>query len=307
MSFILEAQEGGKFALRTSNGKYLCAASSGNNYLRTQDVLDDNGKWTLPTTSAVANGSYTRNTMFFNSSSSLFACYASSTTTQQPIAFYVPQPAPAKEVIRGDLSAGKWGTLCPKQTVENVEGATFYQISYLEEQNNLPYNVVFDQIEGTTLTAGKPYFFIAEGEEIRGIKTGVELTEAGAGVNGFYGYISSTDASMELTNWHTDYDGTAEYNTFVIYNNSVFRINQSGTKLKSERCYININSTEPSRTAKSSIPGRRRISMSVQNTNVATGVDAINASETPMKLMIDGQLFILRGEKMYDATGRLVK
>jgi hypothetical protein len=47
--------------------------------------------------------------------------------------------------------------------------------------------------------------------------------------------------------------------------------------------------------------------MSVQNTNVATGVDAINASEKPMKLMIDGQLFILRGEKMYDATGRLVK
>ena len=212
-----------------------------------------------------------------------------------------------REVIRDGLNNGKWGTLCPKQTVENVTGATFYQISYLEEKDDLPYNMVFDEIEGTTLTAGKPYFFIANAAEIRGIKTGDELETAGPGVNGFYGYISSTDASMELTNWHEDYEGTEDYNTFVIHDNSVFRINQAGTMLKSERCYININSTEPSRTAKSSIPGRRRISMSVQNTNVATGVDAINASEMPMKLMIDGQLFILRGEKMYDATGRLVK
>jgi hypothetical protein len=39
----------------------------------------------------------------------------------------------------------------------------------------------------------------------------------------------------------------------------------------------------------------------------ATGVDAFNASETPVKMIIDGKLFILRGEKMYDATGKLVK
>lgn len=213
---------------------------------------------------------------------------------------------PTKDVIRDGLSNGKWGTLCPKQTVENVEGATFYQISYLEEQGGLPYNVVFDEISGTTLTAGQPYFFIANATEIRGIKSGDAVT-IGSSVNGFYGYISSTDALMELTNWHTDYDGTAEDNTFVIYNNSVFRINQGGTMLKSERCYININSTEPSRNIISPAPGRNRIRMSVQNTNVATGVDAINASETPMKLLINGELFILRGEKMYDAKGQLVK
>ena len=41
--------------------------------------------------------------------------------------------------------------------------------------------------------------------------------------------------------------------------------------------------------------------------NTATGIDELNASETPMKVMINGQLFIIRGEKMYDATGRLVK
>ena len=213
-------------------------------------------------------------------------------------------PTPTKEVIRGDLSAGKWGTICPKQTVENVEGASFYQITYLEEQGGLPFNVVFDEIGGTTLTAGQPYFFIAEGEEIKGIKTGAELDAADpAGVNGFYGYIGTS--SLALSNIRTDYTPDAD-NTFVIYNNSVFRIN-SATNLKSERCYININATEPTRTPSSANPIRRRIVMGVQNTNTATGMDELNASEAPRKMIIDGKMYIFRGEKMYNANGQLVK
>lgn len=213
----------------------------------------------------------------------------------------------AKDVVRDGLSAGKWGTICPKQTVENVEGATFYQISYLEEQGGLPFNMVFDQIPGTTLTAGQPYFFVANGTQILGNKTGAELTVAGDGVNGFYGYISSTDAPMELANWHTDYDANEEYNTFIIYNNSVFRINQGGTMLNSERCYININSTEPSRRVVAPALGLKRLNMCISGTNVTTGLNALNVSDKLTKVIIDGQLYILREGKLYDLTGRMVK
>lgn len=220
---------------------------------------------------------------------------------------YFYAEVPAKDVVRDGLSAGKWGTICPKQDVENVEGAEFYQISYLEEQNGLPYNMVWDQISSTTLTAGQPYFFIADGTQILGNKTGAELTVAGDGVNGFYGYISSTDATMELTNWHTDYDADEEYNTFIIYNNSVFRINQGGTMLNSERCYININSTEPRRGVVAPAPGLKRLNMSISGTNVTTGLNAQNVSDKLTKVIIDGQLYILREGKLYDLTGRMVK
>lgn len=41
---------------------------------------------------------------------------------------------------------------------------------------------------------------------------------------------------------------------------------------------------------------------------VATAVDNTQAGNVQCtKVLIDGELFILRGEKMYDATGRLVK
>ena len=52
---------------------------------------------------------------------------------------------------------------------------------------------------------------------------------------------------------------------------------------------------------------RRRVAMAVHGPQVATGIDALNASEAPVKVLINGELFILRGKKMYDAKGQLVK
>ena len=52
---------------------------------------------------------------------------------------------------------------------------------------------------------------------------------------------------------------------------------------------------------------RRRVTLGKDAEQVVTGVENLNAAEQPVKLLINGQIFILRGEKMFDATGRLVK
>jgi hypothetical protein len=74
----------------TSNVGYLYAASSSDNYLRTKSTLDGNGSWTITisggTASIVANGNYSRKTMQYNSSNSLFSCYSSA--TQGALAVY---------------------------------------------------------------------------------------------------------------------------------------------------------------------------------------------------------------------------
>lgn len=70
---------------------YLYAASSSNNYLRTQEVNNKNGVWTISldsetgAASIVAQGSNTRNVMQYNNGSTLFSCYASTSTTQAPV------------------------------------------------------------------------------------------------------------------------------------------------------------------------------------------------------------------------------
>ncbi len=71
-------------------GGYLYAASSGNNYLKTQEENDDNGRWAITfsngVASIVAQGENTRNVMQYNSSSSIFACYGSA--SQAPVYIY---------------------------------------------------------------------------------------------------------------------------------------------------------------------------------------------------------------------------
>ena len=71
----------GTFAFYTGSG-YLYAASSSNNYLRTETSLSANSSFTISITSAgvatvKATGSNTRNLIKYNSSSKIFACYSS--------------------------------------------------------------------------------------------------------------------------------------------------------------------------------------------------------------------------------------
>ncbi|MBQ5978701.1 MAG: hypothetical protein IJL58_01600 [Bacteroidales bacterium] len=67
-------------AFYTGNG-YIYAASSSNNYLKTQSTLDANASFTVEISNGeaalVAQGANTRNILRYNASSGLFSCYAS--------------------------------------------------------------------------------------------------------------------------------------------------------------------------------------------------------------------------------------
>lgn len=79
----------GTYAFNTGDG-YLYAASSSNNYLRTETSLSANSSWTISISSTgvatiKAQGTNSRNWLRFNPSSSLFSCY---TSGQQDVAIY---------------------------------------------------------------------------------------------------------------------------------------------------------------------------------------------------------------------------
>ena len=117
-------------ALYTGAG-YLYAASSGSNYLRTETTLSDNSSWTISiandgTATLTAQGTNTRNTMFYNNSNKIFSCYAAGTTTQKAIALY--KKVDESEVLApGFTPAG--GTFYGAQSVEitcATDGAEIY-------------------------------------------------------------------------------------------------------------------------------------------------------------------------------------
>ena len=84
-------KDGDKFAIYEAGVGYLYAASSGNNYLKSQATNNVNGQWDITIddqiASIVATESTNRNVMRYNTSGSgLFNCYASA--TQSPVYLY---------------------------------------------------------------------------------------------------------------------------------------------------------------------------------------------------------------------------
>ena len=83
----------GTFALKAGTDAYLYAASSSANNLKTATSITDNASWSISVDAATgvatvfANGTNSRNTLRYNSSSSLFSCYADA-TSQKDIAIY---------------------------------------------------------------------------------------------------------------------------------------------------------------------------------------------------------------------------
>ena len=76
------------------NGGYLFAASSSNNYLRTQATNEANGQWNIAISEGIATltaqGTNTRNLLKYNNQNSIFSCYASG---QQDVSLFIRSEA----------------------------------------------------------------------------------------------------------------------------------------------------------------------------------------------------------------------
>lgn len=130
---------------------------------------------------------------------------------------------------------------------------------------------------------------------------GANEADAPVNVRGFIGSFTGIDGTQ---------DPEALHGMYGITNNHIQKLG-TGCTLQANRAYIDLSQTpskEEYEASQNANPApRKRVSLGRTGENSTTGFGEIETSEAPVKMMIDGQLFILRGEKMYDATGRLVK
>lgn len=189
------------------------------------------------------------------------------------------------------------GTLCWTNNAALV-GATLYELAGKNENNYL----VFDEVAENRLEAGKPYIFMPENgnTEIKLYNTDNEaaLTEDQDPVNNMYGTLTGKILVPGQD------DNMYYFSASHIWAVKDFVVN---INVPAYYCYVDYVAVLAGDPAPAPAQGRRRVTMGTQGSQVATGMDAIKASDKPMKLLINGQIFILCGEKMYDATGRLVK
>ena len=192
------------------------------------------------------------------------------------------------------LGNGVYGTICLPYNVPagGVFGVTIYELMGREPQYG---KLAFDEIVSGEMEAGVPYVFQAHGDILQIFYGETHVDDPVDKDNGMYGTFEDV----------TFYAGSAD-DIYFFRDHALWSAKETGVKILANRAYVKLSEIDYL-TNPNPAPGRRRITMTVNGEQVATDIENLEASEQPVKLLINGQIFILRGEKLYDATGRLVK
>lgn len=188
------------------------------------------------------------------------------------------------------LGAGVLGTICVNHNVVAYEGATFYELN----GRNSEGKIAFDQITSGELTAGKPYVFQANGDNLR-LYYGNVTADEPVNSNGMYGTFTEVVLS-----------GSELEGVYYFAEKALWSCNGAiDLTIPANRAYVKLSEIPDATMAPA--PGRMRLLMNVNGHNTPTGISNTEVSDKPIKKLIEGQLFIIRGEKMYNANGILVK
>ena len=196
----------------------------------------------------------------------------------------------------------EWYTLCLPFNMDEAQlAATFgtgYTLATLgnsEDRGSL-IHLNFNYVN--TLEAGKPYLLKP------GVSTAtVPMIEAVTIKN-----VDPSAAPQKAESAHMHFQGTFAPTTlerdnkrFVGPNNYLYSPAEGGTNMKSFRCYFTIP------VESQALVGSKAARI-VLGPQVATGMENVQSDEVPStKVIIDGTLYIIRGERTYNAQGKLVK
>jgi hypothetical protein len=189
-------------------------------------------------------------------------------------------------VLRDGLTVGQLGTFCWQADIYEIEGAVFY-----EPEKKIEDGISFIESlkEGDVFPMGRPYLFQAEATEIRGLVSKTNTTvDAGTnrGMHGTFTDIVVNDPDI-----------------MIIYANKVRP--SANNRIRANRAYIQ-RSELPAQADPTPAPGRRRLVLGREDAPTAID-DIIMDAQNVQKVLIDGQLYIVREGKWYDVTGQQVR
>lgn len=197
-------------------------------------------------------------------------------------------PAPTCTTVRSGMVVDNYYTICLPKAVTVANGASFWNMS------NRGAGVAYLEEAVLPLVAGRPYIIQAEDAELCVEYSGDEVAA------GYYGALHGTLAPMDQAALNA-----AGSDIYLLKDNELRLVSgQTGNSLAANRAYIKYGDLVYS--TPSPAPGRRVRAIPMQDQST-TGVENLNAAEAPVKTVIDGKMYILRGEHMFDATGRMVK
>lgn len=181
-----------------------------------------------------------------------------------------------------NVTSGNYGTICLPKAAESYTGAVMFQLV----DKTADDGIIIEEVDA--MEAGKPYIFLADADQVNVTFTGD--TEDAQTVNGLVGYMGD---DFSLTP-----DGI---NRYILAYNKIWMVDEAIT-MKSNRAYIDM-----SRIA--SLPhkvGKRRYV--INSKNAPTGIESSQELKADsQKLIMNGQLIIIRNQSVYNAQGQLIQ
>ncbi len=196
--------------------------------------------------------------------------------------------APVVNYTRETVS-GRYGTIClplEDNTIATVTGATVYSIAGKEEGKGLYLE------PESRMVAGKPYFFLANGSELNIHYLPAENPSATYSNLGLVGNATATNLLV------LDND-----NNYILYNNLLYFVDSEA--YAGPYCaYVAWNDV-PVMSNPSMAPSHMKL-LGVRSTPTSIEVVGLENADT-RKVLIDGQLYIIHNNQMYNVTGQIVK
>lgn len=186
-------------------------------------------------------------------------------------------------VLRSGVATNRYSTICLPYGATSLEGAAFYEIDYKE-------GTTLYMVEVTALQAGKPYIFSATQSTIQGMYTGAHVDDPVDGLNGLYGVFESQTIN------------NPGGNLYGFSNNKLKKL-ASPCLLPANRAYVDLSEVPASSNIASNRP-RKAVAIE----EVATGLDEMQVElEGTKKMVVNGQLIILRDGVKYNAQGAVIE
>ena len=197
----------------------------------------------------------------------------------------------ATENYERNVTAGNFGTICLPYSVRgtNITGAEVYKV--ISFSDNDKGGLLLEKVD--KMQAGKPYFFQSSASPVNFVYVPDVLPASASAENGLHGTISGLSV-----------DGSGNY---VLQNNTLCQTTGGAVTVGTNRAWLVYNEVPLYGSAPAPAPGARRRVMNIQA--VATALQDIQhvQQETPRKILINGQLYIINNEKTYNAQGMIIK
>ena len=265
-----------------NNGKYLKGTSGDTNL-----ALDDSKcEWTFNgTTYTIGNRTFLYRENYNFKNYSIEKADASDAQGNYSALPVVTAPVYAT----GDITytrnvTNKYGTICLPYASASTSGAYFYEVVGKGTENGKPA-VYLASVDA--LVAGVPYIFEKTANTITVTCQGEAVAEAGS-ANGLVGNFTN--------------EFIVPANNYILYNNAFILADGTTNKVNANRAYLVMEDVEGGKPVQ--MPGRRYIGMGVQGENGTTGLDNIMTTDAPAKVIINGQLIIIRNGEKYNVQGQ---